>query len=379
MRARTDFAGYQLGEPFARSGLAMIFRATDPVTGVEFALKVIQPPFGTQPEDLSRFVAETRAATGLDHPHCVRVFGAGVEEGFAWVAMELLTGGSLTGRLAAVERMAEAAMLTVALQAASALAAAQAAGLTHHDIEPNNLVFDEGGVLKVTDFGQAVFYERASHDVGIIWGQPCFVAPERLARAEEDALTDIYGLGATLFRALTGEPPYGGEAHGQILFDRMGNETIRIENHVRPIHASTAAVLNRMLAASRARRFQSWKEVIEHLCRAHSDVTGRTSPPAPPESPPVRAPAPRITPSDPALPLRKPAVAKTATRVSWLTLLIVVAMLSLIGWAVWKYRFAPRVDSAAPAKLEGVALPPAIPVGFVVWPNKKERMASATF
>ena len=364
MRARSDFAGYRLGEPIARSGLAVLFHATDPVTGVEFALKLIQPPSRSEPEDLGRFVAETRAAAALEHPHCARIFGAGVEEGLAWVATELLTGGSLAGRLAAVRRLGEAETLTDGLQAASALAAAHAAGLTHHDLEPNNLMFDEAATLKVTDFGQAVFYERLSDEVGVVWGRPAFVAPERLGRAKEDELTDIYGLGATLFCALTGAPPYNGEAHGQMLFDRMGSEPIRIEDHVRPIHTATAAVLNRMLTASRGRRFQSWEEVIEDLTRAHTELTGRAAPPDP-EPHPVHAPAPRIVPPDissvPAPPANSKApVAHTTRAASLFALAMFAAIICVLGFLGWKQWFAPkpRVPSLAPAPIAPVAANP---------------------
>lgn len=361
IRARTDFAGYRLGDPIARSGLAVLFHATDPVTGVEFALKLIRPPRGTEPEDLGRFVAETRAVALLDHPQCARTFGAGVEEGLAWVATELLTGGSLGGRLAAVRQLGEAETLTYGLQAASVLAAAHAAGLTHHDIEPNNIVFDEAATLKVTDFGQAVFYERLSDEVGIIWGQPALVGPERLGRAKEDELTDIYGLGATLFCALTGAPPYGGEAHGQILFDRMGGDPIRIENHVRPIHTATAAVLNRMLSASRGRRFQSWEEVIEHLTRAHSEVTGRAAPPTPTPHP-APAPAPRIAPAEippaPALPASGKAPIVQEPRTTGLFALgmfaAIVCVLAFLGWKQW---FAPKLR--LPARAEAPIVPAA--------------------
>jgi serine/threonine protein kinase len=315
----------------------------------------------SEPEDLGRFVAETRATAALEHPHCARIFGAGVEEGLAWIATELLTGGSLAGRLAAVRRLGETETLTFGLQAASALAAAHTAGLTHHDLEPNNLVFDEAATLKVTDFGQAVFYERLSDEVGVIWGRPAFVAPERLGRAKEDELTDIYGLGATLFCALTGTPPYNGEAHGQMLFDRMGSEPIRIEDHVRPIHTATAAVLNRMLTASRGRRVQSWEEVIEDLTRAHTELTGRAAPPDP-EPHPVHAPAPRIVPPDissvPALPANSKApVAHTTRAASLFALAMFAAIICVLGFLGWKQWFAPkpRLPARAPAAIAPIA------------------------
>ncbi len=353
----------------------MLFHATDPVTGVEFALKLIQPPFGTEPEDLASFVEDARTSATLEHPHVARVFGAGVEEGLAWVAMELLTGGSLAGRLAAVRKLGEADTLTFGIQAASALAAANAAGLTHHDLATNNFVFDEAATLKITDFGQAIFYERLSSEVGIIWGRPAFVAPERLARSPEDAITDIYGLGTTLFCALTGTPPYDGEAHGQILFDRMSHEQIRVENHVRPIHAATAAVLNRMLSASRARRFQSWEEVIEHLTRAHAELTGRATPPAP-ATHPVHAPTPRISPAAiglaPTLPPSATAPAPDASRfASLLTLAMLAAILGILGALGWKHWFAPKPRVAAVTTPLARAATPHVPATVAETPQPR--------
>ena len=146
--------------------------------------------------------------------------------------MELLTGGSLAGRLAGVGKLQEATVLSLACKRHQPRCR-ETAGLVHRHLEPHNLVFDEGGSLRITDFGQAIFYERASMMSGSFGGRPSFVPPERFSRADEDAQADIYGLGATLFRALTGEPPYGGEAHGQMLFDRMSHEPIRVEDHLR--------------------------------------------------------------------------------------------------------------------------------------------------
>ena len=97
-RPRAEIGGWRLLEPLARSGLAVIYRAVAPEGGAEVAVKVVRPPFGSTAEDFARFAADVEILAGFDHPHWVRIFGGGIEEDLAWLAMEWLPEGSLAAR-----------------------------------------------------------------------------------------------------------------------------------------------------------------------------------------------------------------------------------------------------------------------------------------
>ena len=247
-RAREEIGGYHLHEMLKRSGLGIIFRAVDSA-GVSLAVKILQPALAAESTDIDYFVSEVWALARLNHPHCLRIFATGIEQGVAWIAMEWLAHGSLADRLFERGRLREAEVLSIGVQAASALGAAHAAGHTHRDLEPNNLVFADAHTVKVTDFGQAALYQLPADDLGTMWGRAWYVSPERLRNEPEEAHSDIYSLGATLFHALTGTPLHGGEPNGQITLELIESGEVRVEDFVSPLNERTALVLNRMLAS----------------------------------------------------------------------------------------------------------------------------------
>ena len=206
-RPREEIGGYRLLELLARSGLAVIFRAVEAESGAEVAVKLLRPPFGSTAEDFGRFAAEVEILAGFEHPHWVRVFGGGIEEDLAWLAMEWLPESSLATR----GRMGEGEVLHFAAQAASALASAQAAGLRHRDLEITNCLLADAQTLKVSGFAESVFYARAGDEAGTIWGRLSCAPPERVFGEREDVRSEIYALGAILFQVLSGALPYEGE------------------------------------------------------------------------------------------------------------------------------------------------------------------------
>lgn|GEM_PF-6053604 len=276
-RARTEIGGYHLGEILARSGLGVIFRATDQ-GGAELAVKLLQPPYAAETVDVEYFSSEVWALARLNHPHCVRIFATGVDHGLAWIAMEWLPHGSLAERIVAKGKLREAEVLAIGLQAAGALGAAQAAGHAHHDVAPENLVFADPRTVKVTDFGQAALYQIAANDLGTLWGRPCFVSPERMRGEPEEAHSDIYALGGVLFYALTGTLPRGGEPNPLATLEMIEAGDVRIEELVPGLHEKTAQTLNRMLAGEPAERFQHWGEVVTQLSQAGTLIARREAP-----------------------------------------------------------------------------------------------------
>jgi len=290
-RARTEIGGYRLGEVLACSGLGVIFRATDQGSA-ELAVKVIQPPFAAEVVDVEYFVSEVWAIARLNHPHCVRVFATGVDHGLAWIAMEWLTHGSLADRLATRGKLREAEVLAIGLQTAGALEAAHAAGHGHHDVGPENLVFADPRTVKVTDFGQAALYRISGNNLGTMWGRAAYVAPERMRGEPEEAHSDIYGLGVVLFQALTGVLPQGGEPNPLATLEQIESVEVRVENFVSGLHEKTVLLINRMLAAEPAQRFQQWSEVVAQLAQAGGIVARRDASGSPDRSAKRSAPAP---------------------------------------------------------------------------------------
>ena len=348
VRLRQTIGRFQLHETLASSGLGIIVRALDRETGAEVAVKLIHPPFGTEPEDVENFIAIESAVIALDHPHIARGIAAGVEDDVPYVAREWLAGPSLAARLAHGERIAEIEVLDFAVQAASALAAANAQGLMHRAIKPANFVFAGAGTIKVTDFGAAILYDRASNVAHIVWGIPSYMPPERLRHMPEDARSDIYAFGATLFHALAGEPPFGGELQADVLFERLELEPQHVEALAPDLHPATAAVINQMLCENIAARPQSWDETVALLTHARAAV---------PRALPAPAASALLPAVAPAMPVENPS---SGSRVTIAMLAVLLLVLGGFAWRQW----APRpvvLEEIAPDRPGYIPQPQALP------------------
>jgi serine/threonine-protein kinase len=267
------FGGFALRELLGRGEMSVTFRAFDAALGSDVALKIIRPPAAAMAPDVSAFVAAARRLKTLTHPNLVRVFAAGIEEDLPYLAMEYLPGGSLATRLAREGSLDEREMLEIGCQAAAALDRAQNAGLPHRDFQPHRIRFADDGTIRITGLAESIFLDCASMDVGIVRGRLCYVAPERLCGLLEDARSEIFTLGATLYETVTGRTLHDGEPHGEILRDLHDAEIIRVEDAGSGLHPATASVLNRMLSVDLACRPQTWREAIAALGEARAAVT----------------------------------------------------------------------------------------------------------
>jgi serine/threonine protein kinase len=271
-RQRT-FAGFELLELLGRGEMSVTFRALAPDHAGEVALKIIRPPAAAMAPDVAAFVAAARRLKTLTHPHLVRVLAAGLEDGWPYLAMEYLPHGSLATRLAQEGPLTECAMLDLGCQAAAALERAQQAGLPHRDFQPRRIRFAADDTIRVTGYAESIFLDCASMDVGIVRGRLCYVAPERLCGLLEDARSEIFTLGATLYETATGRKLHDGEPHGESLRDLHDAETIRIEDAGCPLHPETVAMLNRMLRVDYGDRPQTWEEARVALESVRHAVT----------------------------------------------------------------------------------------------------------
>jgi eukaryotic-like serine/threonine-protein kinase len=198
------FAGLEVGEALGSGGMGQVFRARHKGLGRDVALKLLRD--GAQ-EHRERLLREAKLLARIDHPNVVRVLDAGEEDGEAYLVMELVEGDSLARALPLPPLEA----LCVARAVGEGLAAAHAAGVVHRDIKPENVLVTVDGQVKVADFGigRALDGGGALTAPNVAAGSPGYVAPEALKGAAPDARADVYGLGALLRAALTGQPPLG--------------------------------------------------------------------------------------------------------------------------------------------------------------------------
>src|SRR3970282_1238535 len=184
----------------------------DEQLGREVAIKTIhRPGLSAFQQEMfqARFANEARAIAALSHPHVVNVFDVGVENGTPFLVMELAQGQSLASRLAAQGRLDPEEARQLGQQIAGALEAAHARGIVHRDVKPGNILEAGPGTWKLGDVGIAHVPDSSLTIAGQFLGSAAYSAPEALARGEFGPASDVYGLGATLYEALTGAPPAG--------------------------------------------------------------------------------------------------------------------------------------------------------------------------
>lgn len=199
---------YELLGHLGEGGMGVVYRARHLSLGGEYALKTI--PLDSDPEALARARREGQAMAQLSgHPHVVSVHTLFEDQGQLCLVMELCPGGDLEGRLGRGPLAPEEAARILAA-VASGLAAAHEAGILHRDLKPGNVLFDEAGVPKLTDFGIARVADGNSlTQTGSLLGTPSYMSPEQAEGRPSDPRSDVYGLGAILYQCLAGAPPFG--------------------------------------------------------------------------------------------------------------------------------------------------------------------------
>ena len=219
-----EFAGYVLEEIAGTGDRAVVYRARHPSVGGRVAIKVFAQHAADQ-ADLARRLAAGRRTSALGHPHLVRVFDSGLEDGRAYLVMQLVEGPSLRTLLDDSRRLDPARAALVVSQVAGALDAIHAAGLVHRSVSPAKILLEPDlnhphAYLSDFSLSRDQLGDRLTN-VGILLGASAYFSPEAvIGMREVDARSDVYALGCILFELLTGAPPFASRTLAESLFRR---------------------------------------------------------------------------------------------------------------------------------------------------------------
>ncbi|WP_406641523.1 serine/threonine-protein kinase [Amycolatopsis sp. WGS_07] len=292
---------YQLVELIGSGAMGMVWRGEDKILGRVVAVKELLMPVN-QGEDKveearNRAMREARIAARLQHPNAISVFNVVEHEDRPWLIMEYLPSRSLAVKLREDGPLTVDEAIPFAVQLAGVLAAAHRAGIVHRDVKPGNVLLgDDGTTVKVTDFG----ISRAVGDVtltatGEISGTPAFLAPE-VARGEEATFaSDVFALGATLYMAVEGDPPFGTADNAIALLYRVSSGSINP-----PKQAGKLEPLLLKLLELKPEDRPSMAEVVEELRKLDGGVTPVATVPEPPTLPDAKPPVVPATVAVPA-------------------------------------------------------------------------------
>jgi len=268
---------YKLMGLLGRGGMGVVYLAQDLRLSRQVALKLLPRQFTRDANRLRRFEQEARNASALNYPNIVTIHKIGQDAGTHFIVTEYIKGKTL--RLQIMERrMSLKEALDVAIQVASALAAAHAVGIIHRDVKPENIMIRPDGIVKVLDFGLAKVMDHAlvvNHaaltvpavitDSGVVKGTTSYMSPEQARGLGIDARTDIWSLGVVLYEVIAGKAPFEEPTKSDVLASILTKQPTPLHEHSREVPAKLNWIVGKALRKDREERYQTAKELLADL------------------------------------------------------------------------------------------------------------------
>ena len=257
---------YHVVSEIGKGGFATVYKAYHAALDRYVAIKVLRPELLQVDQGRERFEREARIAARLSgHPNIVAIYDYGEQDGLAYLILEYIDGTTLQKRLAQPISFAEIGRIVSGV--ASALDFAHAHHLVHRDVKEANVLFGNDGRVVLSDFGIAKLLDSVTSVTATILGTPEYMSPEQVISAHVDGRSDIYALGAMVYRMFTGRPPFAGPPLS-ILHQHVHDTPPPLTTEGRPIPAGVEEVVQRALAKNPDARYGSAGELAEDLSRA---------------------------------------------------------------------------------------------------------------
>jgi serine/threonine protein kinase/Tfp pilus assembly protein PilF len=269
---------YRIESLIGVGGMGEVYLARDERLGRKAALKLLPDSLTTDETQLSRFKNEARSASALNHPNILTVYEIGAEGNRLFIATEFIEGITLRVSIAR-GRINPHTALEIAMQVASALAAAHEAGVVHRDIKPENIMLRPDGYVKVLDFGIAKLTEQrlASDDytmettaglqtrLGLVLGTARYMSPEQARGQKVDVRTDIWSLGVVLYEMVGGSPPFRGDTPSDCIASILTTEPPPLSGVLPDVPIKLESILQKALRKNSDERYQTIKEMLADL------------------------------------------------------------------------------------------------------------------
>jgi tRNA A-37 threonylcarbamoyl transferase component Bud32 len=257
---------YRLEARIGAGGMSTVYLALDETLQRQVAIKLMNREVSTDSDQLERFRREARAVAQFSHPHVVGVIDAGEDEGRPYIVFEYVEGETLKERIRRQGRLPIAEAVAYAIEIARALGVAHARHIVHRDVKPQNVLIDEEGSAKVTDFGIArTLDEEGLTADGRVLGTTDYVSPEQALGQPVTGQSDLYSLGIVLYEMLTGEVPFRGDNQVAVAMKHVREQLPDVQLERPGVSAALAAVIDRATAKRQENRYADDAELIADL------------------------------------------------------------------------------------------------------------------
>ena len=282
-------AHYRIMAKIGAGGMGEVYRAQDTELGRSVALKFLPGDVAAHQNRVKRFIQEAKAASALNHPNILTVYEIGRTDDATFIATEFVDGITLRQQMRLGLKLAE--VLDIAIQIASALVAAHAAGIVHRDIKPENIMVRKDGIVKVLDFGLAKLTEQydsqtgseattvalVNTEPGAVLGTVAYMSPEQAAGREVDARSDLWSLGVVLYEMITSQAPFGGPSKSHIIVAITDHDPLPINHFAADVPEALELVVAEALTKDMEERCQTAKEMLGKLKRLKQRIESGAS------------------------------------------------------------------------------------------------------
>ncbi len=279
MVAGTELDHYRIISLLGAGGMGEVYLAEDTRLRRKVALKMIAPELTQDERGLRRFEHEAHAASALNHPNILTIYEFGQAEGMRFIASEFIEGATLRQKLLTGKIELNAA-IDIAIQIASALAAAHDGGIVHRDIKPENVIVRTDGIVKVLDFGIAKLGETRAggsnlrnasvvtssiSQPGMVLGTAKYMSPEQARGLEVDARSDIFSLGSVIYELVTGRTAFDGKTTSDVIAEILKAEPAAPVEFAPDLPYEVERIIGKALRKDRGIRYQSVRDLLIDL------------------------------------------------------------------------------------------------------------------
>ncbi|MGZ8636834.1 MAG: Stk1 family PASTA domain-containing Ser/Thr kinase [Actinomycetota bacterium] len=321
---------YRVERELGRGGMAKVYLGKDTVLGRTVAVKILAPQFADDPNFVTRFRREAQAAARISNQNLVSVFDTGSDDGVHFIVMEYVEGRTLAQFLTGGGRIMPDRAIDIAMDVCRALSAAHAQGVVHRDIKPGNIMLDDRGDVKVTDFGIARVVTTAETvaQTAAVLGTASYLSPEQAQGQPVDGRTDIYSLGCVLFEMVTGRPPFLGDSPVAVASKQVLEQPTPPSRLNPDVSPDLDAVILRALAKNPENRYASADDLRADLERVRRGMPVEATPLLP-----AAAGATQVIQREPSAPtaVLPPAAAEPERSRWWIPVLVTLLILAVLG------------------------------------------------